>query len=95
MVEKMNPRVVLQLKKVGYWMFLLPAALPFLAYFAIQQYGYANWFAWAPFLFVFGFALLAVPAVASVYGLVVSIIGAVRANNGEFYRAPVVIRFVK
>lgn len=48
-----------------------------------------------PFLFVFGFALLAVPAVASVYGLVVSIIGAVRANNGEFYRAPVVIRFVK
>ncbi len=54
MVEKMNPRVVLQLKKAGYWMFLLPAALPFLAYAAIQQFGHANWFAWAPFLFVFG-----------------------------------------
>lgn len=54
MVEKMNPKWVLQLKKLGYWMFLLPAALPFIAYALVQDHGYANWLVWMPFVIVFG-----------------------------------------
>ena len=48
-----------------------------------------------PFSFFAGFLALLLPLGVSVYGLVISIIGAVRANNGEMYRAPVAIRFVK
>ena len=54
MIEKVNPKLVLQLKKVGYWMFLLPVVLPVATWYLIQQYGYANWLAWFPVLFVFG-----------------------------------------
>lgn len=54
MVERMNPDWVLQFKKVGYWMFLLPAALPFLGWYLAAQYGHANAMVWMPFLVVFG-----------------------------------------
>src|SRR3989338_7779333 len=54
MIEKVNPKLVLQLKKVGYWMFLLPVVLPIATWWLIGQYGYANLLAWFPVLFVFG-----------------------------------------
>ncbi|BDZ60670.1 hypothetical protein Lsed01_00010 [Demequina sediminis] len=46
--------------------------------------------------FLFGF-LLTGPAMLAygIYALVVSIIAGVRANNGEYYRIPLVIPFIK
>lgn len=54
MVEKINPKLVLQLKKAGYWLFLLPLALPFVSYALIGQFGQANLFAWFTVFVVFG-----------------------------------------
>ena len=35
------------------------------------------------------------PSSAMIFGLVMSVIAAVKANGGEYYRYPLTIRFVK
>jgi len=79
-VESLNLQITVAIASIG------AMALWFLAFVAAI---------FVPFLFLAGFIIIFLPIGASIYGLVISILGAVRANNGEIYRAPVTLRFVK
>jgi len=54
MVENLNPKHVLQMKKVGYWLFLLPVLIVFLSWWLGDRTGMHNLFAWFPVIVVFG-----------------------------------------
>jgi uncharacterized Tic20 family protein len=79
-VESLNVQITVAIASVG------AVAVGFLGFIGSL---------FVPFIFFAGFLVILLPLGVSIYGLVISIIGAVRANNGEMYRAPVAIRFVK
>lgn len=53
MVENLNPKLMLQIKKYGYWLFLLPVFVPFYCWWLGQQTGTLNLTVWVPFVVIF------------------------------------------
>ncbi|MFZ5723414.1 MAG: alkane 1-monooxygenase [Pseudomonadota bacterium] len=54
MVENVNPQRMLQFKKAGYWLFLLPVLVVYLTVWLGIETGMPNFFAWFPVIVVFG-----------------------------------------
>ncbi|HEY0663461.1 MAG TPA: alkane 1-monooxygenase [Thiobacillaceae bacterium] len=54
MVANMDPKSVLQFKKAGYWLFLLPVLIVYLSWYLAVETGMPNLFAWFPVFVVFG-----------------------------------------